>query len=347
MNDDFVRTRLTHSLEVAQIGGEIAGNFGLNINLQETVCLAHDVGHPPFGHNGEKTLNEICDDIGGFEGNAQTFRVLTRLAYKKFIKNGRSIGLNLTRGVLNGVVKYPWTLHESSNGKFSVYLLDINYFKWVRKYSKKNIPTIYAQIMDFADDVAYSVNDVEDTIITTNYNLNEFIKNESEIIDIANNYFAINSTFSELKQAIKRLTNLSFWANRVDLSSKGVAIVKNLTSELIERFVKSVILSESDVTSTPSSVKYLHIPKKILNEIAVLKAFSHIFFINTKRQIKIKGEQKKLIQQIYKKYSLKPSLMKNDFYDEYKKAKGNKILQKRIIVDQIASLTDESIKKIL
>jgi len=167
--------RLTHSLEVAQIARRIAENITklypnssefIDPNICEAVSLGHDLGHPPFGHIGENALNEMVIKAGnkdGFEGNAQTFRILTKLAINRpLIK-----GLNLSRAVLNGGLKYPWLKHEinqTRNKKFGAYRSELSDFQFARESILDDKKSFEAEIMDYADEVAYSVHDLSDFI---------------------------------------------------------------------------------------------------------------------------------------------------------------------------------------
>ncbi len=181
---DFYRTRLTHSLEVAQIGRSVcrylqrtspllSDSFFIDSDLVEAVCLSHDLGHPPFGHAGERTLNTLMKEYGGFEGNAQSLRLVTEIIYSE---QGHRKGMNPTRAFVDGILKYKTLYRQYKNPDHHfIYDDQENYLQFV--FDKKAIPeeftpgkplnklrSIECQIMDWADDTAYSLNDVADGI---------------------------------------------------------------------------------------------------------------------------------------------------------------------------------------
>jgi dGTPase len=168
---DFMRSRLTHSIEVSQIGRGLAKRFGVPGSLVETACLAHDLGHPPFGHTGEEALNEKMEEHGGFEGNAQTFRIVTRIEPK----HKDYSGLDLCRASLLSVIKYPFERNERTKDKKFLYRDDTgeDEMAWLYEGTGHGLlseptprppRTVPCQLMDWADDIAYSVHDLEDGI---------------------------------------------------------------------------------------------------------------------------------------------------------------------------------------
>lgn len=168
---DFFRTRLTHSIEVAQIGKGLALRLKADPVLVETVSLVHDIGHPPFGHAGENELKSLMMQYGGFEANAQNIRILTKLE----TKSGNYCGLNLTRAVIDGQTKYKETFCQEraargSQKKF-IYEEDLPIVEWAGKDAQKEVEgydsswkSFECEIMDWADDIAYAVHDLEDSI---------------------------------------------------------------------------------------------------------------------------------------------------------------------------------------
>jgi len=235
VGDDFIRTRLTHSLEVAQVGRELGQALGCDPDVVDTACLAHDLGHPPFGHNGERALAAAADGIGGFEGNAQTLRLLTRLEAKVYWQN-RSVGLNLTRASLDATVKYPWAAGEGPPGaakqKFGFYAEEQPVFAWLRQGTSPGAKCVEAQVMDLSDDVAYCVHDVEDGIVGGSI-LPLGLKDQAlrqAVLDLAvERYLPSGVAADQLDQAARRLIELPCWVGLWDCTRRSLAALKDMT----------------------------------------------------------------------------------------------------------------------
>src|SRR5699024_11149881 len=207
--DDFVRNRLTHSMEVAQVARELGKSLGCNPDIVDSGALAHDLGHPPFGHNGENALDELAADAGGFEGNAQTLRILTRLESKTFDAAGESVGLNLSRATLAACVKYPWTRDERRGGtKFGVYRDDVPVFTWLREGVPQHQRSIEAQVMDLSDDIAYSVHDVEDVVDVERFSLLADHISFVPTTRVAREWYVLVVWADRLERALERLMSL-------------------------------------------------------------------------------------------------------------------------------------------
>jgi dGTPase len=249
---DFPRTRLTHSLEVAQIAREIGAALGCDPDVTDTAGLAHDLGHPPFGHNGEEALDSAAADCGGFEGNAQTLRILTRLEAKALTADGASAGLNLTRASLDAVCKYPWPRREGTT-KYGVYGADQQAFDWIRSGSPAGQRCLEAQVMDWADDVAYSVHDVEDGVHSGYIVLSEVNQDEREALcqTAADTYSSLAA--SELASVLDRLLELPALRDlgSYDGSFGSQVVSKRATSELTGRFIGAAV--ERTLSSYPAA----------------------------------------------------------------------------------------------
>jgi dGTPase len=236
---DFPRTRLTHSLECAQVGREFGAALGCDPDLVDAACLAHDLGHPPFGHNGESALAELAADCGGFEGNAQSLRLLTRLEAKV-----PGAGLNLTRATLDATLKYPW-LARPGEAKYGAYAEDEAAFRWIRDGAPDGRPCLEAQVMDWADDVAYSVHDLEDGLHAGMVTLGQ-LRDGGERRVVAELTAAAycepgSVSVAELTEVFAALLGLPCWPAAFDGGPAALAGLKNLTSELIGRFCEAAL----------------------------------------------------------------------------------------------------------
>lgn len=351
---DFARTRLTHSLEVAQVGREMAQALGVDPDVVDTACLAHDLGHPPFGHNGEKALNLWAEDFGGFEGNAQTLRLVSRLEPKVIDATGNSRGLNLTRASLDASCKYPWARAEGiaeSGGnqsvKFGYYEDDREVFEFLRKGATAKSKCIEAEVMDFADDVAYSVHDFEDAVVSGFVDLAEISNpaNLTELLSKIKSWVGDEIAISDIETAFERLSSNSYWLASYSSSLADQATLKNLTSHLIGSFVRRSTEHTLKTNHAEQLVRYqgkLAIPTDVKAEIAVLKGTVSVFLMTDEKRQPYYASQRELLIELAN--ALLASNGKSlDSHGQAEWAQADSDEKKyRVIVDQVASLTDVS-----
>ncbi|MFT4122317.1 MAG: deoxyguanosinetriphosphate triphosphohydrolase [Microbacteriaceae bacterium] len=349
---DFARTRLTHSLEVAQIGHEIGGALGLDPDVAETACLAHDIGHPPFGHNGERALNAWAEDIGGFEGNAQNLRVLTRIEPKVFGPDGRSYGLNLTRASLDAACKYPWPQatsvgDPSGRRKFGVYADDEPVFRWMREGAPDRRLCIEAQVMDLADDIAYSAHDFEDAVVSGYLDVRALGSRVDHDALVTSMVAWIGGELGHdaLAAAFDRLERLPDWLEGWDGTRVDLARLKNLTSQLIGRFAHAAVHATRREHPRRALTRFaadVVVPEDTRAEIAVLKGIVAANVMSTNARQPIYAEQRAVLTH------LADALLQREGRDldsvfavDWEQA-ADDAARKRVVVDQVASLTDQS-----
>jgi dGTPase len=419
---DFLRTRLTHSLECAQIGRELGAELGCDPDLVDAACLAHDLGHPPFGHNGESALDQIAADCGGFEGNAQSLRLLTRLEAKV-----PGAGLNLTRATLDATLKYPWLTagraaadpaaaqpwasvsraaalraaqrsgsvrgaaelgaaepgtaehmaavtgyhraHDAAAqpgaeprgpepgvvehkavvaGKYGAYDEDAEVFRWIRDGAPPGRACLEAQVMDWADDVAYSVHDLEDGLHTGLITFGK-LRDPAERQRVAELTLAEylepgSAAVDELCDVFGRLLELSAWPWRFDGGPETTAAVKNLTSELIGRFcdaARQATMADRHVACTRYAAE-LTVPRRQRLECALLKGVTAHYVMGRHGAAQAQAREREVLTELAAALTAgAPEVLDPMFRPAYESA-GSQRARRRVIVDQIASLTDTS-----
>ncbi|CAL9312566.1 deoxyguanosinetriphosphate triphosphohydrolase [Streptomyces sp. SudanB182_2057] len=349
--DASPRTRLTHSLECAQVGRELGAALGCDPDLVEAACLAHDLGHPPFGHNGETALNEFADDCGGFEGNAQSLRLLTRIEPKRFTED-RSVGLNLTRATLDAATKYPWPRggHPTAptSPKFGVYDDDRAVFEWVRAHAPGTRTCFEAQVMDWSDDVAYSVHDVEDGLHAGHIDPN-CLHAEPErqaVFEVAvGRYVPAGTDPAELSAALDRLQDAEWWPHGYDGTAVAQARLKDATSQLIGRFCLAAETATRAAYGTGRLTRYaarLVVPRETRMECAVLKAVADRYVMQRAEQERLRADQRVIVAELAEALTARAPDGLDPQFRALFDAAGDDRARKRVIVDQIASLTDAS-----
>ncbi|KQR38189.1 deoxyguanosinetriphosphate triphosphohydrolase [Microbacterium sp. Leaf159] len=355
---DFARNRLTHSLEVAQVGRELATALGVSADVVDTACLSHDLGHPPFGHNGERALNEWAEPIGGFEGNAQSLRILSRLEAKAIDDDGRSVGLNLTRASLDATCKYPWTVDSpvpdpGGRLKFGVYPEDEEVFRWMRDGVPGRRRCIEAEIMDLSDDIAYSVHDFEDAIVNGYVDVAQLSdpSQHEALIDRIQQWVGYDFTRDDLADALYRLASQPMWLQSFDRSRHDLARLKNLTSDFIGRFARAAVSATREAYAGPMLVRYnahVVVPRVIEAEIAVLKGIMGQAIVTIDARKGVYKEQRRVLKRLADAlwstdtlWSAGADVLEPAFSADFRAATTDGE-RARVIVDQIASLTDQS-----
>ena len=372
---DFYRTRLTHTLECAQIGRGIAeavaGTEDLTgvvdqpahlVEVVEAACLAHDLGHPPYGHNGEFALSTKMTDYNGtlFEGNAQSFRVVTFLEPKchGYTKKGggdtRSVGLDLTRATLRALMKYPWaedTPQARTKGKFGVYddSADLEYFEWVWDGQPPTAPVLSARIMDRSDDIAYAVHDFEDGVWGGMIPLYELLAASPRVISRLEEHYKQRPTllFPD-RDTISATVRGLLASDRLDYLRDGPfdrtryhrAALKNFTAELIGDFIKQ----------STAGGRFRELPDQAARRLKLLKDMATIWMIDRSDIATVRFGQRKLIEQIYDGYWQKPEMLPHrEEWRLIEQTQPSGILGRRttrwpekarIIRDHIAGMTD-------
>ncbi len=340
--NDFQRTRLTHSLEVAQIGRELGDSLGADPDLLDTACLAHDLGHPPFGHNGESALAEIAHECGGFEGNAQSFRLLTRLEAKTYDLDNRSVGVNLTRASLDAVSKYPWP-YALTNRKYGVYQDDIEIFNWMRRGAPVERRCIEAQIMDWSDDVSYSVHDLEDAIVAHQIKVEDFANDLPFLHKVMLSEYGVQASEEESVATLMRLEQLSCWPTNFDGTHQSLARIKDLTSQLIGRFVLTAEVETRRIHGRAPLVRYwanLEVPRELRLEVGLLKAIAGHYLIGAPVAQERYARQRVVIAELVEMIlASAPASLDTIFLLDWQSATTD-AAKLRVVIDQVASLTD-------
>ena len=361
---DFFRTRLTHTIECAQLGRAIArrltdGSWEQVVpveshlpDLVEAACLAHDLGHPPFGHTGEEALDAVLSERWGmrFEGNAQSFRIVTLLEPKKYARLttpvGRPLGLDLTRATLRAMMKYPWSeaqADEAALHKFGVYddSDDLECFHWLWDGDTSRAQrTIATEIMEAADDIAYAVHDIEDGTWARLIPIDQIVQLEPWAIERVaamaerRNPGMFDDPDREVEDELRALFGplaTKAWARGpFDRSRASEGGLKSFCSALTDDLLRSV---------TDGGTLHWADNAHVQRRIAVLKAIIWVWLIEPPELVTRRHGQRRIIRELVDGYLDEPRML--PYQDEWHRIdRDDQQACVRFVTDHVASMTD-------
>ena len=305
---DHYRTRITHSIEVAQIARTISRYLNLNDDLTETLSLAHDLGHTPFGHAGEEALNECMNDHGGFDHNLQTLRIVMFIE-NKYVKFK---GLNLTVETLDGLLKHNGPYYDDTDVKNLIGLKNLK-----NKIDLKSYPSIEAQIASISDDIAYNNHDIQD-----GFNANIFRINELKEINFFNEILKRYS--SKFKNTDSRILIYQMVRDSINL------MVKDLIKNSLKNFKFNKIYKLNDVYKSEN--KLVCFSSNYENTINEIRDFLSTKMYKNNKVLKKNNEGKRIIEKLFNTISRNPR--------KFLTFSTNKHNKYRSIADYISGMTD-------
>ncbi len=303
---DHYRTRLTHSMEVAQITRTVARDLGLNSDLAEALALSHDMGHPPFGHSGQDVLDELMKAYGGFEHNLQTLRIVEQLE-EKYIE---FTGLNLTFESREGIVKHS-----------TVYKGMKNQPDTLKRFALDDLPPLEAQIVDLCDEIAYNNHDLDDGLESRLLNLDELV----EKIPIFGDLFR-EAKSKHPAAPLKLLINATI-INLINLE------VTDLIENIKRTIQKEGIQTLEDIRKAPRML--VSFSDQIGDKHRELKVHLYKNLYNHFRVNRMKHKARRILEALFKAYQEDPDLMPLHIRNRMKQDS-----KERVICDYIAGMTD-------
>jgi len=376
--------RLTHTLEVAQIAQRLAQHFartadceavgGIDPDVVETAALAHDLGHPPFGHIAEKELNRQLlkrDIVCGYEGNAQSFRVISKLS----VRSDTSPGLNLTRASLNGSLKYPWPQDEDApastppheerlakrqkHKKWGCYRSEWEDFEFARALSagQVGLQSVEAEIMDWADDIAYSIHDTEDFYRAGLIPLGHLATNPDAVDGLLEKIFSRweqkgivpGFSLSDLAGTFRELCNALPFSGPYEPTREQRARVRGFTSEFIGRYVAGTSLE----STRDRQGAYLRVDDQFRMQVVMLKELAWQYVIKGRSLAGVQHGQRHALRKLFSffaeaahnedDWAILPARNRDEL-ECLKRDRGNSLSEGdrlRVVADTIAGMTDQ------